>query len=119
MGDVMRDGIKHTSITTSIEHVVYDGDNLVTLGDLLTTPDLDPRQDERQMLFGMTLDFWHRTLKRRERYVIARRYFGEQLVTLTDIGKELGISRERVRQIETIALKKMRRCLPAAERGKP
>lgn len=32
-------------------------------------------------------------------------------MTLTEIGKELGVTRERVRQIEEIALRKLRKIL--------
>ena len=47
----------------------------------------------------------------RERAVITLRYgIGEgQSRTLLEVGKELGISRERVRQLEVVALMKMRR----------
>ena len=49
----------------------------------------------------------------RERSVIRLRYgIGDGLSrTLLDVGIELGISRERVRQLETVALTKMRRQL--------
>ncbi len=47
----------------------------------------------------------------RERAVITLRYGigGGQSRTLLEVGKELGISRERVRQLEVVALMKMRR----------
>jgi RNA polymerase sigma factor (sigma-70 family) len=50
-------------------------------------------------------------LDSREREVIRRRFGleGEHLQTLEEIGSSLHLSRERIRQIETEALKKMRR----------
>ena len=52
-------------------------------------------------------------LNPRERTVITMRYgIGDgRCRTLLEIGKELGISRERVRQLEVRALKKMRGCV--------
>lgn len=49
-------------------------------------------------------------LKPRERYVIGKRFglFGEEASTLNSIAKELGLSRERVRQIVKNALRKIK-----------
>jgi len=52
-----------------------------------------------------------KTLTPKEAMVINLRFGlkGHDVIILEDIGKRLGISRERVRQIESIALKKLRR----------
>jgi RNA polymerase sigma-32 factor len=47
-------------------------------------------------------------LSPRERYVIEKRYLTIPNIKLKDLGEELDISKERVRQIETQALKKLR-----------
>jgi RNA polymerase sigma-32 factor len=47
-------------------------------------------------------------LSERERMIINERRLREESVTLEELGKELGISKERVRQIEHKALQKLR-----------
>ena len=50
------------------------------------------------------------TLPERERYVIERRYGfdGDRCATLGEIGQEIGVTRERARQIQKAALRKLR-----------
>ena len=50
-------------------------------------------------------------LSERERWILEHRMFGESEVTLESLGRELGISKERVRQIEARALQKLRGAL--------
>lgn len=50
-------------------------------------------------------------LNDRERYIIENRILAEKPETLEDIGSRFGISRERVRQIESAALKKIKEIL--------
>ena len=47
-------------------------------------------------------------LSPREQMIIRQRRLGEEAVTLGDLGKELGISKERVRQLEQRAMSKLR-----------
>ena len=54
-----------------------------------------------------------RDLNERERLIIRERKLEEESVTLEALGERLGISKERVRQIEGNALEKLRRALIA------
>ena len=51
------------------------------------------------------------TLNDREKTIISLRKFREKSITLDELGKKLKISKERVRQIETKALEKLKRSL--------
>jgi RNA polymerase sigma-32 factor len=54
----------------------------------------------------------------RERLIIERRYFAEVRATFDAIGREIGLSKDRVRQLERIALDRLRNMLqPALEKG--
>ncbi len=48
-------------------------------------------------------------LKDRERYIIEKRILTDTPQTLEELGKKFNISRERVRQIESSALKKIKK----------
>ena len=50
-------------------------------------------------------------LTQRESYIITRRRLAEETLTLEALGEELGVSKERVRQIEHQALLKLRKAL--------
>jgi RNA polymerase sigma-32 factor len=50
-------------------------------------------------------------LTERERYIVSQRKLRDPARTLEDLGTELGLSKERVRQIEAAAFGKMRRAL--------
>ncbi len=59
-------------------------------------------------------DFIHKainTLNEREKTIIQLRKFKEKSITLDELGKTLKISKERVRQIETKALEKLKKSL--------
>ena len=52
-------------------------------------------------------------LNPRERFIVAERKLREEARTLESLGEELGLSKERVRQLEAAAFGKMRRSLEA------
>ncbi|HEX9859147.1 MAG TPA: RNA polymerase factor sigma-32, partial [Paracoccaceae bacterium] len=55
-------------------------------------------------------------LNARERYIVTERKLRDQPRTLESLGRELGLSKERVRQLEAAAFAKLRRCLEAQSR---
>jgi RNA polymerase sigma-32 factor len=55
-------------------------------------------------------------LNPRERYIVAERKLRDEGRTLESLGEELGLSKERVRQLEAAAFAKMRRSLEAQSR---
>ena len=55
-------------------------------------------------------------LNARERYIVAERKLKEESRTLESLGEELGLSKERVRQLEAAAFAKMRKSLEGQSR---
>ena len=53
------------------------------------------------------------TLTSRERYIVTERKLREEPRTLESLGEELGLSKERIRQLEAAAFAKMRKSLEA------
>ena len=94
----------------SLESTVGDEQDAV-LADFVVDENL-PDMDEiaaRIVLKGQVEGVLE-TLTPRERRVVELRFGleGDKLYTLSEIGAELGVTRERIRQIETKALRKLR-----------
>ena len=97
---------------TSLDAPVGKDDGETLFGDMLSDEAAeDPLEylegkDARAMLGGVL-----KVLAARERDIIKLRYGlgGRRERTLEEIGTKLGITRERIRQIQMVALKKMRR----------
>ncbi len=54
-------------------------------------------------------------LPERERRILLARQLAEDAITLDELGRELGVSKERVRQLEQRALNRLRRDILAQE----
>ncbi|MGH7892354.1 MAG: sigma factor-like helix-turn-helix DNA-binding protein, partial [Thermodesulfobacteriota bacterium] len=67
---------------------------------------LTKAEEEENVRKGMAVAL--KTLKDRERYIIEKRVLSDQPLTLEELGTKFNISRERVRQIESAALKKIK-----------
>lgn len=107
--DVEEDTVKavqaHCQPTVSLERPFQDSD--FSLYEML--PDPTERVDERLEREGEDARL-HAAVARlspRPRYIVERRYLNEsdERPTLVEIGGELGLSRERVRQLEARALR--------------
>jgi RNA polymerase primary sigma factor len=82
-----------------------------TLADFVedeNAPDMD--EAASRLMLRMQVENVLNTLSPRERRVVELRFGleGDKLYTLSEIGQELGVTRERIRQIETKALRKLR-----------
>lgn len=76
-----------------------------TLPDQAVADELD--LEKRRSWLGEAM----KSLTDRERRIIDQRFFGEDRVTLSQLGVDLGLSKERVRQIEKQAIGKLRASL--------
>lgn len=105
-------GFNDLSLNSSV------GDDFTTRQDMLTDSGPGPleatatREEEaivkRRVKDALSL------LSGRERMVIEKRILSEDPESLQDIGDEFGVSRERVRQIEAEAIRKLRKSLAAS-----
>ena len=105
---LLQSGITPTSLDMSLGDSEENGN---VLGDIIEdvkagNPSLVAEKNDMELIIAEVLN----KLKKREKYIILRRFglnnFEQE--TLESIGKRYGVTRERIRQIETMALRKIR-----------
>ena len=94
----------------SIDETIGEKDEGTTLGDLLSSEDPDPDSIAMTNYMSDLIRVVLSELEPREQLIITLRYGLDSRVpmTLEEVGKIFNITRERVRQIEQSALKKLR-----------
>jgi RNA polymerase primary sigma factor len=100
----------------SLETPVGDGESLY--GDLIEDTKLErPDETTAVNLRSVELADALKVLNPRMRFVLARRFGldGEHPQTLEEVGASLGITRERVRQLESRALRELRNVAPSLQ----
>jgi RNA polymerase primary sigma factor len=104
-----REIIKVSQEPTSLATKVGDEEDS-ELGDFIEAPGLKPDEQATRALLRGHLDEVLDTLSPREKRVLQLRFGiedGKQR-TLEEVGKEFGVTRERIRQIEAKAIRKLR-----------
>jgi len=89
-----------------------DGDNSL-LDSIPDEQNVDPSVTLQDSDMHEHIELWLGRLSEKQRAVVERRFglHGRDISTLEEVGNELGVTRERVRQIQIEALKRMREIL--------
>jgi RNA polymerase primary sigma factor len=114
--DEVRDILRVSQLPVSLEKPVGDEDES-SLGDFVADEEVaEPFEEASEHLQREGVRRALEALPERERQVLELRYglSGLEPLTLEEVGRTFGVTRERIRQIETNTLKKLR-ALPEAQ----
>lgn len=105
-----------SSHDVSLDETIDEGDGTpTTRGAMLVdggpTPEQAVMDNHDQSQMRQILSELIANLPERERQILSARLFADQRAQLADLGQELGITKERVRQLERKALKQLKRDL--------
>ncbi len=107
----LEDLISQSAPCASLDAHARGEEDRSTLGELIPDPNSeDPMEGMDRSILTEHLSSWLSQLNEREQEIMKKRFGldGTEESTLAAIGKDIGVSRERVRQLEAKALKRLR-----------
>jgi RNA polymerase primary sigma factor len=109
--DKVREILKISQNTTSLENPVGDSEDDSVLGDFIADErQISPYEATSQQMLRENIGEVLGALSDREALVLKMRFGlnGRKAMTLEEVGQKFGVTRERIRQIEAKALRKLR-----------
>lgn len=109
--DKVREILKISQNTTSLETPVGDGEDDSILGDFIADEkQVSPYEATSKQMLRENIEEVLGALSDREARVLRMRFglHGNKTMTLEEVGKKFGVTRERIRQIEAKALRKLK-----------
>ncbi len=109
--DKVREILKISQNTTSLESPVGSGDDESVLGDFIADDrQISPYDATSQQMLRENVEEVLGALSDREAKVLKMRFglSGNKMMTLEEVGRKFGVTRERIRQIEAKALRKLK-----------
>jgi RNA polymerase nonessential primary-like sigma factor len=100
-------------VVTSVEDPLGSDSDKTVLDTLADDQNTDPAQMLQDQNLRENIDQWLHELTEKQREVVVRRFGlrGHEMATLEEVGNEIGLTRERVRQIQVEALRRLREIL--------
>lgn len=105
--------LKFNISVCSADHPVHGEAELSLLDTFVSNPASEPQAILESENIQRSVEQWLSRLSDKHREVVQRRFglHGYESATLEEVGKEVGLTRERVRQLQIEALAKLRRIL--------
>ncbi len=103
----------HQARTTSVDVTIGADSERSLLETIADENNVDPAQQHQDTNLKANIEEWLLQLNDKPREIIARRFglLGHDRMTLEEVGKAVGLTRERVRQIQVEGLRKLRRIM--------
>jgi RNA polymerase nonessential primary-like sigma factor len=100
-------------VVTSVEDPLGSESDKTVLDTLVDDQTVDPADFLQDENLRASVNDWLHDLSEKQREVVVRRFglHGHETSTLEEVGNEIGLTRERVRQIQVEALRKLREIL--------